>query len=64
MTQLINTLMDKLAKQRSVSLYERQEEKIKEINAKYNLDIKPIDIIRVGVDLALTELEKKLEKGE
>lgn len=64
MTQLINTLMDKLAKQRSVSLYERQEEKIKQINEKYSLDIKPIDIIRVGVDLALAELEKKLEKGE
>lgn len=64
MTALINTLMDKLAKQRSVSLYARQEDKIEALNTKYGLEIKIVDIIRVGVDLALEELEKKLEKGE
>lgn len=64
MTDLINALMDKLAKQRSVSLYVRQEERISKINETYNLDIKPIDVIRLGVDLALDELEAKLKKGE
>ena len=64
MTDLINALMDKLAKQRSVSLYVRQEERISKINETYNLDIKPIDVIRLGVDLALDELEAKLKKEE
>lgn len=65
MTEIISALItNKLAKQRSVSLYERQEERLKWMNEKYSLDVKLIDVIRTGVDIALDELEKKLAKGE
>jgi hypothetical protein len=64
MTNLLKNLNNELAPQKTLALYKRQEDKINEINEKFGLNIKIPQIVREGVDLVLTELEKQLEDKE
>jgi hypothetical protein len=64
MTDLLKQLNNELAPQRTIALYQRQEDKIKELNEKYSLNLKLAQVAREGVDLVLAELERQLKEQE
>jgi hypothetical protein len=62
MTSLLKNMGRKIADQRTVALYKDQEEKIQELNKKFGLNLKYVDIVREGVDHILSEVEKTMGK--
>ena len=59
---LKNLAVRELASQRTVSLFKDQEELIKQLNRKYNINIKVAKLVREGVDLALKQITEQLDK--
>ncbi len=59
---ILDRLRRTLAPQRTVSLYNDQELKIKAFNEKYNLDLKFADMVREGIDLLINQIEEELIK--
>lgn len=59
---LKNLAVRELASQRTVSLFKDQEELIKQLNSKYNINIKVTKLVREGVDLALKQITEQLDK--
>ena len=59
---LKNLAVRELAPQRTVSLFKDQEELIKQLNSKYNINIKVTKLVREGVDLALKQITEQLDK--
>jgi hypothetical protein len=51
-----------LAKQRTVSLFVDQEEKFNKLCEEYKINLSYGELTRVGVDLALEQLEAELKK--
>ena len=57
---ILGKVTRKLAKQRTVSFYQDQEDRVKELEEKgYNIQF--ADLARVGADLALAQIERELE---
>lgn len=59
---LKNLAVRELASQRTISLFKDQEELIKQLNSKYNINIKVTKLVREGVDLALKQITEQLDK--
>ena len=57
---LLNKVTRELSKQRTVSLFKDQEDKIEEL-AKAGVKLQYAELIRAGVDLALAQIEKELK---
>lgn len=53
-----------IAPQRTISLYQDQEDTISRLNKEYGLSLKFVDVVREGVDLALKQLTDELEKSK
>lgn len=58
---IVGMLSRQLSPQRAVSLFQDQEERFQRVTQKLNRKISLADIVRTGVDVVLTELEKSTE---
>lgn len=59
----INIILDrKTAKARMVTLFQDQEDRLSEMNDKYNVSLKISTLLREGFDTLLDDVEEELKK--